>query len=230
MKLPPVAANFALSLDGKIAARAKGPTSFTSAADLRRMLELRAEADAILIGRGTLEADDIPMRLPSARLRAKRIGAGKAAEPLRVIFSNSGRLRKNLRVFHAGGAPVVVFTTKLMPASTKRWLEAVAHVHVEPRGNAVDMRRALRILSRDYGVRSALCEGGAELFRALVQAGLVRTLHLTFSPVIIGGAGAPTLIGPARSSLLRRSIPLRLAGFFPRGGEAFATYRVAAGS
>ena len=230
MKLPRVAANFALSLDGKIAARAKGPTSFTSAADRRRMLELRAEADAILIGRGTLEADDIPMRLPSARLRAKRMRAGKTAEPLRVIFSNSGRLRKNLRVFHAGGPPVVVFTTKLMPASTKRWLEVVSHVHVEPRGHVVDMRRALRILSQDYGVRSALCEGGAELFRALVQAGLVQALYVTFAPVIIGGAGAPTLLGPAPSSLLRRSIPLRLEGCLQRGDEAFATYRVAAGS
>ena len=230
MKLPAVAANFALSVDGKIAARAKGPTSFTSAADRRRMLELRAEADAILIGRGTLEADDIPMRLPSARLRAKRVRAGRRAEPLRVIFSNSGRLRKNLRVFHAGGPPVVVFTTKLMPAATKRWLEKVARVHVEPRGKTVNPQLALQILARDYGVRSALCEGGAELFRALVEAGLVQTLHVTFAPVIIGGADAPTLVGPAPTSLLAQSIPLHLESFAPRGGEVFATYRVAGGS
>lgn len=230
MKLPSVAANFALSVDGKIAARAKGPTSFTSAADRRRMLELRAEADAVLIGRGTLEADNIPMRLPSARLRAERVRAGRAAEPLRVIFSNSGRLRKNLRVFRAGGAPVVVFTTKLMPASTKQWLEKVSRVYIEPRGQAVNPNHALRILARDYGVRSALCEGGAELFRSLVQAGLVQTLHVTFAPMIIGGAEALTLLGPAQSSLLARSIPLRPESFAPRGGEVFATYRVAAES
>jgi riboflavin-specific deaminase-like protein len=228
MKLPSVAANFALSVDGKVAARSKGPTSFTAAADRRRMLELRAEADAILIGRGTLEADDIPMRLPSVRLRAKRVREGKTAEPLRVIFSNSGRFRKNLRVFHAGGPPVVVFSTKLMPAATKRWLENVARVHVEPRGQAVDPKRALQILARDYGVRSALCEGGAELFRALVKAGLVQTLHVTFAPVIIGGAEAPTLLGPARSSILRRSIPLRLGSFRLEGPEAFASYSLSA--
>jgi len=228
MKLPAVAANFALSVDGKVAARSKGPTSFTSPADRRRMLELRAAADAILIGRGTLEADDIPMRLPSVRLRAKRVREGRTAEPLRVIFSNSGRFRKNLRVFHAGGPPVVVFTTKLMPAATKRWLENVSRVHVEPRGQAVDPKRALQILARDYGVRSALCEGGAELFRALVQAGLVQTLHVTFAPVIIGGAEAPTLLGPARSSILRRSIPLRLGSFRLEGPEAFASYSLSA--
>ncbi|MFM8788795.1 MAG: RibD family protein, partial [Chthoniobacterales bacterium] len=91
MKLPEVSANFALSIDGKIAARGKGPTSFTSSRDRRRMLELRAESDAVLVGRGTLEADDMPLRLPSAKLRARRTRAGKSAEPLRVVVSNSGR-------------------------------------------------------------------------------------------------------------------------------------------
>ncbi|MFM8657857.1 MAG: dihydrofolate reductase family protein, partial [Chthoniobacterales bacterium] len=57
MKMPEVTAHFALSRDGKIAARGKGPTVFTSSRDRRRMLELRAESDAILVGRGTLEAD-----------------------------------------------------------------------------------------------------------------------------------------------------------------------------
>lgn len=223
MKLPPVSANFAISIDGKIAARGRGPTSFTSAADRRRMLELRAEADAILVGRGTLEADDMPLRLPARDLQAVRLRAGKPAEPLRVVFSNSGRLRKNPRIFR-GGAPIVVFTTKAMPVSTRRWLEKVADVHIEPRARSVDVRRALSILARDYGVRAALCEGGAELFRSLVVAGLVRRLHVTFAPIVIGGADAPTLLGPARSSLLPRSIPLRLQSFRQVGVEGFATY------
>ena len=227
MKLPSVSANFALSIDGKIAARGKGPTRFTSDLDRRRMLELRSQSDAILVGRGTLEADDIPLRLPSARLRARRARKDKPSEPLRVIFSNSGRIRKNLRVFRAGGAPVVVFTTKAMPAVTRRWLESVADVHVESRSKTVEVRRALQILARDYSVRSALCEGGAELFRSLIQARLVRTLHVTFAPIVIGGADAPTLLGPAHSSLLKKSIPLRLEKFSQRGSEAFATYRVA---
>lgn len=223
MKLPSVSANFAISIDGKIAARTKGSSSFTSARDRRRMLELRAEADAILIGRGTLEADNIPMRLPSRGLQQRRVRAGKPAEPLRVVFSNSGRLRKNLRIFE-DGAPIVVFTTKAIPAATRRWLEKIAVVLIEPRGKRVDPCRALAILARNYGVRSVLCEGGAELFRSLVVAGLVRRLHITFAPIVIGGADAPTLLGPARTALLRRSIPLRLETFRQECSEAFATY------
>lgn len=224
MKLPSVSANFALSFDGKIAARGRGSTSFTTACDRRRMLELRAAADAVLVGRGTLEADDMPLRLPSRSLRAGRVRAGKPAEPLRVVFSNSGRLRPDLRLFR-GGAPIVVFTTAAMPAAVRRRLEKVADVHVEPRAKRVDPRRALSILARDYAVRAALCEGGAELFRSLVVAGLVRELHITFSPLVIGGAEAPTLLGPARSSRLRRAIPLRLVNFRQTGAEGFATYR-----
>lgn len=227
MKLPEVSANFALSIDGKIAARGMGPTSFTSSRDRRRMLELRAESDAILVGRGTLEADDMPLRLPSAKLRAQRTRAGKSAEPLRVVVSNSGLLRKNSRIFR-GGAPIVVFSTKAMPAATRLWLEKVADIRVEPRAKRVDLRRMLEILVSDYGVRSVLCEGGADLFRSLAQAGLVGKLNITFAPVIIGGADAPTLLGPARNSLLRRSIPLRLQSFRPIDGEAFATYRLGA--
>ena len=230
MKLPPVAANVSLSLDGKIVARTKEPTALASMRDRRRLLELRAETDAILIGRGTLEADDMAMRLPSAGLRAKHARGGTKPEPLRVIFSNSGRIRKNLRLFRDSGAPIVVFTTKAMPASTKLWLEEVADVHVEPRSMKVGVRRALAVLARDYGVRSALCEGRAQLLCSLLEARTVSVLHITFAPVVLGGADAPTLLGPARSSLLEKSIPLRLEKFCRQRSEAFATYRVATGS
>jgi len=226
MRLPEVSANFALSLDGKIAARTKGATRFTSDLDRRHMLELRAQADAILVGRGTLEADDMPLRLPSRRLRDARLREGKSAEPLRVIFSNSGRLRKDLRIFR-GGAPIVVFTTRSIPDSVRRWLDDEADVRIEPRASRVDPRRALAILARDYGVRSVLCEGGGELFRSLVEDGLVSKLHITFAPLVIGGTEAPTLLGPPRTSLLRRSIPLRLESFRREGDEGFAAYSFA---
>ncbi|MFM8229937.1 MAG: hypothetical protein ACKOAL_01815, partial [Chthoniobacterales bacterium] len=65
---------------------------------------------------------------------------------------------------------------------------------------------------------------------ALAESRFVGKLHITFAPVIVGGADAPTLLGPARTSLLRRSIPLRLQSFRPIGGEAFATYRFGAAS
>ena len=200
MKLPSVSASFAISLDGKIAPRS--PRAVAAA------LELRTKSDAILAGCDSMEAGDV---LPP--------------EKLRVIFTNSGCLRRSSPVFQ-GGAPVVVFTTKVMPAATRRWLEKCAVLHVEPRASKVNLRRALQMLSRDYDVRSALCEGGPELFRELLKQQLVSTLHIAIMPVVIGGADTPTLLGPAHSSLLPRSIPLRLQKFRQEGDEAFAVYRV----
>jgi riboflavin biosynthesis pyrimidine reductase len=134
-------------------------------------------------------------------------------------------LRKKLRLF-GGGSPIVVFTTEAMPAATRRWLEKMADVRTAARGQKVDVRKALALLARDYGVRTALCEGGGELLRSFVEAGLLRKIYITFAPVVIGGADAPTLLGPARTSLLRRSIPLRLEAFRRIGSEAFAAYIV----
>ena len=226
MKLPSVAAYFVLSIDGKVAAP---PLALSSTGHCKRLVDLRAGADAVLVGQGGLDADAAARGL-SAKIRAKRKRAGQTAEPLRVVFSNSGRIRQNLPIFRTGGGSVVVFTTKSMSAPAKKALEKFADVHVEPRGKSVDLRRALRILARDYGVRSALCESEAALFRSLLDAGLVRKLHITFVPAVIGGASAPTLLGSPHSSLLRRSIPLDLEKFSPRGGEVFATYRLTAGS
>jgi riboflavin-specific deaminase-like protein len=230
MKFPAVAARVVLSVDGKIVTRTKGAAWGSAAPDREGLVKLRGGVDAILVGDGTLDAEDSPLRLSSARWRGERVRAGKSEEPLRVIISDSGRIRKSLRVFRKGGGPVVVFTTGLIPASTKRWLEKVARLHVGARAKTVDLRQALLVLARDYGVRSVLCEGGADVFRAMVEGGLLQTLHVSFAPLILGGANAPTLLGPAGSALLKRSIPLRLEGFSPRGGGAHAVYRMAAGS
>lgn len=199
MKLPTVSAIRTISLDGKIVVRSRRGAALAH--------ELRVESDAILLGRGALEADDMP------------------AEPLRVIFIDSGRLRRSLRILQ-DGAPVVVFTTKAMPAATRRRLEKFAVIHVEPRAKKVSLRRSLQILARDHGVRSALCMGGGELLRAFLRQGLVDALHITILPVVMGGKNAPTLLGPAHSSLLSHSIPLRLESVRQRDAEVLATYRV----
>ena len=211
MRLPVVEAGFVLSVDGKAATRSAGCRPGPSG-DWPRVAELRGRADAVLIGRRTLEEDD-PVR-----------GMGRV--PLRVVFSSSGKLRRTLKAFRPGGGPVVVFTTKEMPASTRTWLEGVADVRVESRAKSVNLRRALAILAEDYNVRRAVCEGGPSLVRGLVREGLLARLHVTFVPVVFGGAMAPTLLGPAGLSDLKRSVCLRLENFEAREGRGFATYRV----
>jgi riboflavin-specific deaminase-like protein len=229
MKRPVVEANFAMTVDGKISTRAYAPTGFTSARDKRRLLEIRARGDALLVGRRTLETDNMAMALPAADLRDERLRRGQTAEPLRVIFTNRGALSPRLKVFRTPGAPIVVFTTRAMPAATRRWLDQVADVRVGGRGGAVDVRRALGVLADDYRVRSAVCEGGPGLLKSLLEAGLLDRLHVTFAPLVFGGAAAPTLLGPAADGLLRASVPLRMETCEVAGDEAYAVYRVGRG-
>lgn len=224
MKLPVVEANFAMSIDGKVTTRDSAPTGFTSARDKRRLLEIRARGDALMVGRRTLETDNMSMGLPSEDLREERLRRGQAPEPLRVIVSGRGLLSPRLKVFRTPGAPIVVFTTPSMPRATRAWLERVADVRVGTRTGGVDLRRALGILADEYGVRTVVCEGGPGLMRTMVLDGFVRRLHVTFAPVVFGGADAPTLLGPAGVGILTKSVPLRLEGFRAVEGEVFAAY------
>jgi 5-amino-6-(5-phosphoribosylamino)uracil reductase/2,5-diamino-6-(ribosylamino)-4(3H)-pyrimidinone 5'-phosphate reductase len=93
----------------------------------------------------------------------------------------------------------------------------------------VDVRRALGVLADDYRVRSAVCEGGPGLLKSLLEAGLLDRLHVTFAPLVFGGAAAPTLLGPAADGLLRASVPLRMETCEVAGDEAYAVYRVGRG-
>lgn len=230
MKLPFVEANFAMTVDGKISTRTYAPTGFTSARDKRRLLEIRAGGDALLVGRRTLETDNMAMVLPARDLREQRMRAGRTAEPLRVIFSNRGTLDPRLKVFRTPGAPIVIFTTAAMPASRRRSLERVADVRAEKRARSVNLTKALAVLAEEYGVRDAVCEGGPTLLRDLLAQGLVGRLHVTFAPCLFGGREAPTLLGPSDRGCLPRSIPLRLENLEVVAGEAFASYRVGSGS
>ena len=77
MPHPSISINFAVSADGKISSVAKRPSGWTSEEDHARLLRLREGADALLVGRGTLEADRMTMRAPG--------------DPLRCVASRSGR-------------------------------------------------------------------------------------------------------------------------------------------
>jgi len=226
MNRPVVEANFAMTVDGKISTRDYVPTGFTSARDKRRLLEIRSRGDALLVGRRTLETDNMAMALPARDLREARMREGRTAEPLRVIFSNEGNLRPDLKVFRTPGAPIVIFTTRAMPAARRRLLERLADVRVESRARRVNLVKALSVLAEEYGVRDAVCEGGPTLVRAMLEKRLVDRLHVTFAPAVFGGRDAPTLLGPAGRACLSASIPLELETLEVVDGEAFASYRV----
>lgn len=220
---PRVIANFALTADARISTRNKTPADFSSRADKRRLLEIRASGDAVLIGKGTLEAEDIAMSLP-ADLRAARADAGKAPVPLRVIVSNSGRIDPGLKIFRNTVSPVVIYSTKNMPPRVQAALAGVAALHLS-NSDSVDLRAMLQHLRLFYKCKTLVCEGGAALFRSLLARGLVDELRVTLCPRIFGGAAAPALTG-APGDFLPRGIRCKLLKMEVVDDECFLRYRV----
>jgi len=93
-------------------------------------------------------------------------------------------------------------------------------------GASVDFADLLRTLRREYRVKRLVCEGGSQIFRALLEAALIDEVHVTFCPRVFGGTQAPTLTGPA-GEFLPHGVALKLHEMQVREGECFLRYRVA---
>jgi 5-amino-6-(5-phosphoribosylamino)uracil reductase len=192
---PRVLVNFATSVDGKInPAPGQRHGKFMMSRhreDFRRMLALRAQADAILIGASNLRADNPDLAIPEDERAARR--ARGAPEPARIVVTTTGDgIGPELRMFDpARGGPAIVLHAPAMPPETRARLSAVAEL-VELGGERIAVTDVLSWLAK-RGVRTLLCEGGGALVAQFFAARAVDELHLTLVPRLLGGAHAPTI-------------------------------------
>jgi 5-amino-6-(5-phosphoribosylamino)uracil reductase len=196
---PRVLVNFASSVDGKInPAPGLRHGKFMMSRhreDFRRMVSLRAEADAILIGASNLRADNPDLAIPPDEHAARQ--ARGAADPTRIVLTSNGDgISPDMRMFDParGGPSIVVHAASMLPA-TRALLAPVAEL-AELGGNRVAIADLLTWLAA-RGVRTLLCEGGGSLCAQLFAARAVDALYLTLVPRILGGSRAPTVVdGP----------------------------------
>ncbi|HEY5894194.1 MAG TPA: dihydrofolate reductase family protein [Chthoniobacterales bacterium] len=222
MPRPRVLTNFAITADGKISTRNHTPARFTSPNDKQRLLEIRALADAILVGRGTVETDAMSMTIPDVKLQKKRIAEGKPSHPIRVIVSNSGKIPATLKLFANRDSPILIYATEHMPGETREALSGLATLNIA-KSDGVDLGGLLADLHDQHGVRTVVCEGGATLFRSLAELDVIDEMFLTIAPFIFGGAGAPTLTG-VPGIYLPKSRGFDLKSMQVKGGECFAHF------
>ncbi len=192
---PRVLVNFASSVDGKInpapGLRQGKFMMSRGREDFRRMVALRAEADAILIGASNLRADNPDLAIPADERAARR--ARGAPEPARIVVTTTGEgITSDQRMFDpALGGPSIILHAPAMPVEIRAQLGPVAEL-VQFTGERVAMPDVMTWLA-GRGVRTLLCEGGGALVAQLFAARAVDALHLTLVPRILGGAHAPTL-------------------------------------
>jgi riboflavin-specific deaminase-like protein len=224
---PRVLINFASSLDGKInpaPGRRSGKFMMSRGReDFRRMLALRARADAILIGATNLRADDPDLAIAPDERVARR-AAGRP-EPLRVVITASGLgILPTMKMFDpARGGPAVVVHAAGLPAAARERLEDVAEL-VQLGGERVDVTELCAWLA-GRGVRTLVCEGGGDLVAQLFAARAVDEIYLTLVPRILGGAAAPTLAGGIGFSVDQIPDP-RLASLERNGDELYLRYEL----
>ncbi len=213
-----------MTADGKITTRNLSPIDFTSREDKAQLIRQRALGDAVLIGHTTLKRDNVRLGIAREELRQARLARGQSAYPLRVIVSNEGRIDPTLNIFQTDFSPILIFSTTRMPRKYQTALREKATLHLSD-AHSVDLEWMLHQLWREYRIRTVACEGGASLFRALLEGGLVDQLNLTIAPYLFGGRDAPTLTGLSKD-FLPASVHCSLVEMRTVGDECFLTYRI----
>jgi diaminohydroxyphosphoribosylaminopyrimidine deaminase/5-amino-6-(5-phosphoribosylamino)uracil reductase len=186
---PYVHAKWAMTLDGKIATAAGHSHWISGEESRRRVHELRGRVDAILVGAGTVRADD-PL------LTARPPGPRTA---LRVVLSGDGRLPEGSQLLRtAREVPVLVATAAGLPAERRSVLEAHGCEVLEVPTAAG--RPSVAALLAELGRRrltNLLVEGGSAVLGSLRDAGLIDELHVFIAPRLVGGSAALTPVGGA---------------------------------
>ncbi len=224
MDRPVVCINMAMTADGKITSARREEPGFASRLDKKTMDRLRAEADAVLVGAGTLRADDPPLQVRDPEMKAHRSSLGKPDGLVNVVVTASASIDPSSRFFTTDPTtPRIVATVLDAPADRLARLAAVAEVWTLGR-DAVDLPLLLRRL-KARGVERLLVEGGGELNWGFVRDQLVDELYVTIAPALLGGREAPTLCeGEGLSMVDQRR--LRLVSAEVVDGEIFCRYAV----
>lgn len=182
---PRVVVNCAISADGRLAYAGGARARLSGPEDLVRVQRLRAASDGIVVGIGTVLADN-----PSLRVHWELLGEPAGRPPCRIVLDSRGRTPDAARVLD-GTIPTLIATTtdcaRRFPGGIEQFRAGAAMVDLE----------ALLGALADRGFRQILVEGGAGVLSSFFRAGLVDRATVYIAPVFIGGATAPTLLaGP----------------------------------
>jgi riboflavin biosynthesis pyrimidine reductase len=232
---PGLYANFVSSLDGVVAIEGVDHSSQMisgkSQADRFVMGLLRAYADAVLIGAGTLRAAPDSLWTPThifpdtaAEFAQLRIDLGKDAEPRLVVLTGSGRLDPRHRALEAGA---LVVTTSAGARALRGRLPGSSRVLALGDADDVDLAGAIAAL-RGEGHDALLTEGGATVIGGLLETGLLDQLFLTLSPILAGrsaASGRPGLV-VGLDLLPSRTISGDLRSVRKHGSHLFLRYGI----
>jgi len=186
-----VVVNAATSVDGKLSTHERRQVRISGEADFDRVDRLRAAADAVLVGVGTVLADDPHLGVKSEDRRVERLRNGRAANPARVVADSRARTPPDATCLN-DDAETYLLVSRAAPEERLDRLRDAGATMLEAGAERVDLPTALDALAAE-GVDRLLAEGGGELIFSLFDAGLVDELSVFVGSLVVGGRDAPTL-------------------------------------
>lgn len=180
------------SLDGYLDAGTAERLVLSGEEDLARVDAVRASCDAILVGAGTVRADDPRLLVRDPAARRRRLAGGLPEHPVKVTVTASGDLDPGCRFFsHGDGTKLVYCDTGVVDRTRDRLGGAAT---VVDSGSPVELRDVLGDLAA-RGIARLMVEGGARVLTQLLVAGLADELHLVVAPFFVGDPGASRFVG-----------------------------------
>jgi 2,5-diamino-6-(ribosylamino)-4(3H)-pyrimidinone 5'-phosphate reductase len=187
--------NCAMSADGKIATKDRKQAAISNDTDMRRVHLLRNSVDAILVGVGTVLADN-----PKLTVKAKYVHDPR--KPVRVVLDSKGRTPPDAKVLDGESRTIIVTAG----ATTKEFKNAET---IRCGSGRVDLEELLPVLEEN-GIRTLLVEGGSEVIWSFLKSRLADEVYIFIGSVIIGGTSAPTPAGGDGAASLEDAVALKL--------------------
>lgn len=204
---PKVIVNVAMSADGKIALPDRTEVKISGEEDFRRVHELRDRVDAILVGIGTVLADD-------PKLTVKEEYVEDPDHPLKVILDSERRTPEDAQLFNKGDW--LIATSE--ETDKEGWIRCGD-------GEQVDISLLMKRLE-ERGIEKLLVEGGGEVISSFFEEGLVDELTVFVGSLIIGGREAPTPVDGEGAYERNETIDLEFVGHEYMDDGILLKYRV----
>jgi len=215
---PYLVLNMVSTLDGRITIDGRSG-AIGDEADKELFFQLRCQADAVMVGGGTIRTERYGRLLRKPERREKRVAEGLEPDPIAIVVSARLHLPQDIPLLQDEHSTVAILT-----ASQDELPDPTAEVHYlrGPQQVELELRPLLERLRREFGVRSIVCEGGPRLNESLIREGLVDELFLSIAPKLAGGPPLTIITGDP----LPEPCIVELVWLLEHDGSLFGRYRL----
>lgn len=213
---PYVILNAAMTLDGKIATKT-GSSEISGKEDMIRVHKLRYELDGIMVGIGTVLADN-------PKLTVSKIKAEKKDNPIRVIVDSKGRTPLDCRTINDMAPTIIAVSKKYADTEKVKELSKKADIFVS--GNEhVDLVALMDYLYKK-GIKTLMLEGGSTLNFSMIKEGLIDEIRICIAPMIVGGKDSKTFFDGEGFDYMKDAVKLELKKEYKLGDDLVLEYNV----